>query len=63
MEAFAPLKLISLDFLHGESLVSSDENIELHYKLKIDQEKGRFNRAITTVADVALDSDGCLGLF
>ena len=40
--------------------MSSEENIELHRMLKISQEHGRFNRAITTVADAALDSDGCL---
>ena len=42
--------------------MSSDENIELHYVLKIYEEHGRFNRDITTVADEAWDSDGCLDL-
>ena len=30
--------------------------------LKIKEEHGRYNRAITTVADAALDSNGCLRL-
>ena len=47
-------------FFIGESLVSSDENIELHYMLKIYQVHGRFNKAVTTVADSTLDSGGCL---
>ena len=49
-------------FFIGESLESSDANIELHYLLKIYEEHDRFSRAITTVADAALDSDKCLGL-
>ena len=60
MEAFATVK--QPRFFIGGSLESSDANIELHYVLNIYEEHGRFNRAITTVADAALDSDGCLGL-
>ena len=61
MEAFVTVK--QPRFFIGDSLESSDANIELHYVWKIKEEHGRFNRAITTVADAALDSDGCLGLF
>ena len=61
MEAFATVK--HARFFIGDSLVSSDANIELHCVWKIKEEHGRFNRAITTVADAALGSDGCLGLF
>ena len=47
----------------GESLVCSDANIDLHYMLNIYQiMHGKFNIATTTVADAALDSDGCRGL-
>ena len=60
MEAFATVK--QPRFFNGDSLESSYENIELHYVWKINEEHGRFNSAITTVADAALDSDGCLGL-
>ena len=60
MEAFVTVK--QPRFFIGESLESSDANIELHYVSKIKEEHGRFNRAITTVADAALDSDGCIGL-
>ena len=60
MEAFAAVK--QPRFLIGESIESSDANIELHYVLKINEEHCRFNRAITAVADAALDSDSCLGL-
>ena len=60
MEAFATVK--QSQFFIGDSLESWDANIELHYVWKIKEEHGRFNRAITTVADAALDSDGCLGL-
>ena len=59
MEAFATVKP---QFFIGDSPESSDANIELHYVWKIREEHGRFNRAITTVADAALDSDGCLCL-
>ena len=61
MEAFATVK--QPQFFISESLESSDENIDLHYVLKSYKEHGRFNRAITMVADAALDSDGCLRLF
>ena len=60
MGAFATVKQPKI-FI-GESHENTDSNIELHYLLKINEEFGRFNRAITTVADAALDSDGCLGL-
>ena len=60
MEAFATEK--QPRFFIGDSLESSDANIELDYVWKIKDEHGRFNRAITTVADAALDSDACLGL-
>ena len=60
MEAFATVK--QTRFFIGESLKISDAHIELHYLLKINEEHNRFNRAITMVADAALDSDGCLGL-
>ena len=60
MEAFAPVK--QPRYFIGDSLESSEANIELHYVWKIMEEHGRFNRAITKVADAALDSDGCLGL-
>ena len=60
MEAFATVK--QPRFFIGESLESSDANIELHNVLKIYEEHGRFNRAITTIADASLDSDGFLGL-
>ena len=59
MEAFATVKQPRL-FI-GDSLESSVANIVLHYVWNIKEEHGRFNRAITTVADAALDSDGCLG--
>ena len=54
MEAFATVK--QPRFFVGDSLESSDANIELHYVWKIKEEHGRFNRAITTVADAALVS-------
>ena len=60
METFATVK--QPRFFIGESLECSDANIELHYVWKIKEEHGRFDRATTTVADAALDSDGCLGL-
>ena len=60
MEAFTAVK--QPRFFIGDSLESLDANIELHYVWKIKEEHGRFNRAITTVADAALGSDGCLGL-
>ena len=60
MEAFTTVK--QPRFFIGVSLESSVSNIEQHYVLKIYGEHGRFDRAITTVADAALDSDGCLGL-
>ena len=60
MEAFATVK--QPRFINCDSLESSDANIKLHYVWKIKEEHGRFNRAITTVADAALDSDGCLGV-
>ena len=60
MEAFATVKQ-PRSFI-GDSLVSSDANIEHHYVWKIKEEHGRFNRAINTVADAGLDSDGGLGL-
>ena len=60
MEAFATVK--QHRFFIGESPESSDANIELHYVFKIKKEHDRFNRAITTVAVAALDSDACLGL-
>ena len=55
MEAFATVK--QPPFFIGESLESSDENIELHYVSKIYEDDGRFNRAIAKVADATLDSD------
>ena len=61
MEAFATVK--QPRFFIGDSLESSEANIELHYVWKIKEKHGRFNKAINTVADAALDSDGCLGLF
>ena len=54
MEAFATVK--QPRFFIGDSLESSDVNIERHYVWKIKEEHGRFNRAITTVADAALVS-------
>ena len=60
MEAFATMK--QPRFFIDDSLESSDANIELHYVWKIKEEQDRFNRAITRVADAALDSDGCHGL-
>ena len=51
VEAFATVKK---KICIGESLVSSNANIELHYKLKANQEHGKCNRAITTAADAAL---------
>ena len=51
MEAFATVKP---QFFNGDSLESSDTNVELHYVWKIKEEHGRFNKAITTVADAAL---------
>ena len=60
MEAFATVK--QPRFFIDDSLESSDENIELHYVWKINEEHGRFNRAITTLADAALDSDNCFDL-
>ena len=60
MEAFATVK--QPRFFIVDSLERSDANIELHYVWKIREEHGRFNRAIITIADAALDSDGCLGL-
>ena len=54
MEAFATVK--QPRFFNGDSLESSNANIELHYVRKIKEEHGIFNRAITTVADAALDS-------
>ena len=60
MEAFATVK--QPIFFIGDSPESSDANIELYYVWKFKEEHGRFNRAITTVADVALDSDECLSL-
>ena len=60
MEVFATGK--QPRFFIGEYLESSDANIELHYVWTIKEEHGWFNRAITTVADAALDSDGYLGL-
>ena len=60
MEAF-PIVKQPLFFI-GDSLESTDANIELHYVWKIKKEHRRFNRALTTVVDAALDSDGCLGL-
>ena len=54
MEAFATVKQPRL-FI-GDSLESTDANIELYYVLKIKEEHGIFNRAITTVAEC------CLGL-
>ena len=60
MEAFATVK--QPQFFIGDSLESPNANIELHHVWKIKEERGWFNRAITTVADAALDSDGCLGL-
>ena len=52
MEAIATRK--QPRFFIGESLESSNENIKLYYKLKIFEEHGKFNRAITTVADAAI---------
>ena len=43
-------------FFIGESPKSTEANIELHYVFKINESHGRFTRAITTVADAALDS-------
>ena len=60
MKAFATVN--QPQFFIGESLESSDANIELHYVKKIYEEHSRFNREIAKVADAALDSDGCLGL-
>ena len=60
MKAFRTLK--QPRFFIAKSLVSLDQNTELHYMLKIYQEDGWFNRTITTVVDAALDSDGCHGL-
>ena len=60
MEAFATVK--QPRFFIGDSVESLDANIELHYVWKIKEEHGRFNRTIKTVAEAALDSDGCLGL-
>ena len=60
MEAFATVK--QPRFFSGDSLESSEANIELHYVWKSKEEHGRFNRAITTLADAALDSDSCFGL-
>ena len=60
MEAFTAIK--QPRYFNGDSLESSDANIDLHYVSKIKEEHGRFNRAIIKVADAALDSDGCLGL-
>ena len=60
MEALATVK--QPRFFIGDSLESSDAYIELHYVWKIKEEHGRFNRAITTVEDATLDSDGCLRL-
>ena len=60
MEAFVTVK--QPQFFIGESLESSDANIELHYVQKIYEEHGRFNRAIAKVADAALDADRCIGL-
>ena len=57
MQALATVKQPRL-FNNGDSLESSDINIELHQVWKIKEEHGRFNRAIITVADAALDSDG-----
>ena len=54
MEPFATVN--QHRFFIGESIESSDANIELHYVLKIYEEHGRFNKAKTTVADAALDS-------
>ena len=60
MEAFATVK--QPQYFIRDSLESSDANIDLHYVWKIEEEHGWFNRAITKVADAALDSDGCVGL-
>ena len=60
MEAFATVKHPL--FFIGDSLESSDANIELHYVWKIKEKHGKFNRAITTVAYAGFDSDGGLGL-
>ena len=51
MKAFSAVKQPRI-FI-GDSLESSDINIELHYVWKIKEEHGRFNRAMTTVADAA----------
>ena len=60
MEAFATVK--QPRFFIADSMESSDANIDLHCVWKIKEEHGKFNIAITTVADAALDPDGCLGL-
>ena len=50
MEAFATVKPTKQPrFFISESFESSDANIELHYVLKINEEHGKFNRAITMV--------------
>ena len=54
MEAFYTVK--QHRFFIGESLESSDADIELLFVLKIYEEHGRFNRAITTVADALMDA-------
>ena len=54
MEAFSTVK--KTRSIIGESLESSEANIELHYVWKNKEEHGGFNRAITTVADAALVS-------
>ena len=59
MEAIATVK--QPQFFIGWAALSNS-NIELHFVLKIYEEHGRFNGAITTVADAALDSDSFLGL-
>ena len=60
MEASATVK--QPRFFVGDSLESSDANIKLHYVWKIKEDHGWFKRAITRVADAALDSYVCLGL-
>ena len=60
MEAFATVN--QPRFFNGDSLESSDAKYRAGLCVKIKEEHGRFNRAITTVPDAALDSDGCLGL-
>ena len=52
MKAFGTVK--SPPFFIGESLESSDANIELHYVQKIYEEHGRFNRHITNVVVVVV---------